>query len=109
MRSFFFESSALATPRYAGNTAADVDPTRASASLEAIDAVFRDLPTIVSLPRPKKTERRVKDNAGQKLAYVHYKEAAWRFCRRSCLRDTRRAATGGIPGGPGGSTSAVLP
>ena len=45
-----FWSPALATPRYAGNTAADVDPPRVRASLEAIDAVFRDLPTIVGLP-----------------------------------------------------------
>jgi len=50
MRSFFFGSPALATPRYAGNTAADVDPPRVRASLEAIDAVFRDLPTTVGLP-----------------------------------------------------------
>ena len=40
----------MATPRYAGNTAADVDPPRVRASLEAIDAVFRDLPTTVGLP-----------------------------------------------------------
>jgi len=50
IRSFFFGSPALAAPRYAGNTAAEVDPPRVRTSLAAIDAVFRDLPEIVGLP-----------------------------------------------------------
>jgi hypothetical protein len=50
VRSFFFGSPALAVQRYAGNTAVDADPARVGASLAAMDAVFRDLPTIVGLP-----------------------------------------------------------
>jgi hypothetical protein len=48
--SFFFGSPAAATPRYAGNTDAQADPVRIKTSLAAIDAVFRDLPSIVGLP-----------------------------------------------------------
>lgn len=50
IRSFFFGSPNVAAPRYAGNTGAEPDPSRVRASLAAIDAVFRDLPAIVSLP-----------------------------------------------------------
>src|SRR5262245_11314421 len=48
--SFFFGSPAEAGPRYAGNTDAQADPVRVKASLAVIDAIFRDLPTIVGLP-----------------------------------------------------------
>jgi hypothetical protein len=45
-----FGSPAVAAPPYAGNTAAVADPARVTASLAAIDAVFRDLPATVGLP-----------------------------------------------------------
>jgi hypothetical protein len=48
--SFFFGSPAAAGPRYAGNTDAQADPVRVKASLAVIDAIFRDIPSIVGLP-----------------------------------------------------------
>ena len=48
--SYFFGSPAAAAPRHAGNTDGQADPVRIKASLAAIDAVFRDLPSIVGLP-----------------------------------------------------------
>jgi hypothetical protein len=37
-------------PRFAGNTAADVDPARVAVSLAVIEAFFRDLPGMAGLP-----------------------------------------------------------
>lgn len=45
-----FGGSSAAAPRYAGNTAAEADSSRLSASSEVIDAFFRDLPEVVGLP-----------------------------------------------------------
>lgn len=50
LRSFLFGRPALADPRYAGNTAVDVEPRRVEASLKALDAFFRDLPLKTGLP-----------------------------------------------------------
>jgi hypothetical protein len=50
IRTFLFGSPALAAQRYAGNTAAEIDPPRVTASLAVIDAVFRDLPALLGLP-----------------------------------------------------------
>jgi hypothetical protein len=47
---WFLRLAAAAGPRYAGNTDAQADPVRVKVSLAIIDAIFRDLPTIVSLP-----------------------------------------------------------
>jgi hypothetical protein len=46
---FLSGSRAMAAPPYAGNTAAVADPARLSASVAAIDAMFRDLPATVGL------------------------------------------------------------
>ena len=50
IRSFFFGSPAIAAERYAGNTAAQAGSVRLEASLAAMDALFRDLPSTVGLP-----------------------------------------------------------
>ncbi len=46
-----FGGPAAAASPYAGNTAAPADAARLHASLAVIDAFFRDLPSIVDLPR----------------------------------------------------------
>ena len=50
IRALLFGSPAIAAPRYAGNTSAEVDASRMRASLAVIDALFRDLPSVVGLP-----------------------------------------------------------
>lgn len=50
IRDFFLGGPAAAAEPYAGNTSAAVDPPRIKASLAVIEAVFRDLPTVVGLP-----------------------------------------------------------
>jgi hypothetical protein len=55
LRDLWFGSPANATPRYAGNTLADPNPARVSASFAAIDAFFRDLADFVGLPPDRVT------------------------------------------------------
>lgn len=50
LRELLFGKPAFAGLRYAGNTAVDVEPRRVEASLEALDAFFRDLPLKTGLP-----------------------------------------------------------
>jgi hypothetical protein len=64
---FVFGSQAIAAPPFAGNTAFAADPARLSASLAAVDAVFRDLPATVGLPP---------DHVLFTLDGFHYPEAA---------------------------------
>jgi len=49
LREPIFGTPAQAEPRYAGNTDASVDPVRVADSLKVIDAIFRDLPSVVGL------------------------------------------------------------
>jgi hypothetical protein len=49
IRPFIFGTPALAAPHYAGNTSAELDPSRVRDSISVIDAALRDLPTIVGL------------------------------------------------------------
>jgi hypothetical protein len=49
LRALLLGSPANATPRYAGNTLADTNPARVSASMAAIDAFLRDLADFVEL------------------------------------------------------------
>jgi hypothetical protein len=49
LRALLLGSPANATPRYAGNTLADTNPARVSASMAAIDAFLRDLADFVGL------------------------------------------------------------
>jgi hypothetical protein len=51
IRRLFFVTPAQAAPdRYAGNTATDTNPKRVQDSYDVIDAVFRDLPSVIGLP-----------------------------------------------------------
>ena len=50
LKQLLFGRPAMAQPRHAGNTAADVGAERLSRSLAAVDAFFRDLPSYAGLP-----------------------------------------------------------